>query len=176
MKLLIWFTGLSGAGKTTLAGKLKDLLQAGGESVQLVDGDPFREKTRNSNTFTREEIIQNNLRMIRHCEEIAPESDYLLVSAISPYQETRDIARRTFGRRYLEVFVDCPVNVLSARDTKGLYARAARREITNLIGVSASTPYERPAQPDLVVDSSLESPDESLARIRALISKHGATP
>src|SRR3989344_3611152 len=147
--MVIWFTGLSGAGKSTLSGYLKTALEKDGFSVLRVDGDLFRKK--NKSDFTRKGIVENNLRIISYCNEIQKDYDVLIVGVISPYQETRDVARKLFGKEYVEIFLNCPLEVLVKNDTKGLYARAKKGEIKDLIGFSESSPYEIPKNPDLEI-------------------------
>ena len=149
--MIIWFTGVSGSGKTTLSVALVQALQQRGYSVHRVDGDAFREKEKRENVFSREEIIENNLRIIEHVQSILNDYDIIIVSVISPFEETRKKAREVFGQNLKEIFVDCPREILISRDPKGLYAKALRGEVKNLIGFSPESPYEPPENPDLKI-------------------------
>lgn len=160
--MIIWFTGLSGAGKSTLAGGLKEILENLNFSVYVADGDVFRQKKKKENRFSREDIVKNNLEIISHCKKIEHEYDFVIVAVISPFQETRDIARETFGDKYLEIFLDCPLDVLIKKDVKKLYEKAKTGEIKNLIGFSPVSPYERPTNPDVVIKTNEVSISDSM--------------
>ena len=159
--MLIWFTGMSGAGKSTLAEELKRMLQARGYKIEHVDGDVFRRLRQARNIFSKEEILENNYQIIEHCKEMIEKTDFLIVAVVSPFEETRQFARKIFGKRYFEVFVDCPVDELVKRDTKGLYKKALCQEMDNVIGFSKQIPYERPLHPDLVINTAQISLKES---------------
>jgi len=169
--MVIWFTGLSGAGKSTLSGYLKMALEKDGFSVLRVDGDLFREK--NKADFTRKGIIENNLRIISYCNEVKKDYDFLIVGVISPYQETRDVARKLFGQDYFEIFLNCPLEVLVKNDVKGLYKRAKKGEIKNMIGFSEDSPYEMPKNPDLEIRTDKTEIGQSIEIILKSIKKHG---
>ena len=170
--MIIWFTGLSGSGKSTLSGYLKTALEKDGFSVLRVDGDLFRQK--NKADFTRKGIIENNLRIISHCNEIKKDYDFLIVGVISPYQETRDVARKLFGQEYVEIFLNCPLEVLVKNDTKGLYAKAKKGKIKNMIGFSEDSPYETPQNPDLEIRTDKTEIGQSIELILEHLKKHGA--
>lgn len=169
--MIIWFSGLSGSGKTTLSDVLKKRLEKAGCLVYQIDGDKFRKKRKARNIFSREEILNNNYQIITHCQSIKRDYDFILVSVIAPYEETRRKAREIFGKDYLEIFLDCPVEVLTKRDPKKLYAKALKKEIRNLIGFSPESPYERPRNYDLKINTSKIDIDSSLKRIESLIKK-----
>jgi len=163
--MIIWFTGVPGSGKSTLSEKLAQVVGERGYSVHCVDGDTFREREKRKNTFSREEIIANNLRIIEYIQSISEKYDVIIVSVISPFQETREKARELFGQNLREIFLDCPRDVLIARDPKGLYAKALRGEITNLIGFSPLSPYERPEKPDLMIQTDKVYVDSAIVTI-----------
>lgn len=169
--MVIWFTGLSGSGKSTLSGYLKIALEKDGFSVLQVDGDLFREK--NKADFTRKGIIENNLRIVSHCNEVKKDYDFLIVSVISPYQETRDIARKLFDKEYVEIFLNSPLEVLVKNDTKGLYARAKKGEIKDLIGFSEGSPYETPKNPELEIRTDKMEVGKSVEIILEHLKKRG---
>ena len=142
----MWFTGLSGAGKTTLARALKGELERRGVAVELLDGDAVREQLSRGLGFSREDRDANVRRIAYVAGLLARHGVTVLVSAISPYRATRDEVLRALPAP-LEVFVDAPLEVVAARDVKGLYRQAVRGEIARFTGVS--DPYEAPHAPDL---------------------------
>src|SRR3989344_6541280 len=172
--MIIWFTGLSGAGKSTLSDYLKTALEKDGFSVLQVDGDIFRQKSKKKHKFSREDIIENNLRIISYCKEFEKDYDFLIVAVISPYQETRDVARKLFGKNYVEIFLNCPLEVLVKNDTKGLYAKAKKGKIKNMIGFSEDSPYETPKSPDLEIRTDKTEIGQSIELILEHLKKHGA--
>lgn len=149
MSLVLWFTGLSGSGKTTIAEALKKELGAQGKTVEILDGDTIREKLHRTLGFSREDIRTNN----RLIAELAKQSkaDVVLVPVISPYREDRAMARQIIGKDFREIFVNCPLGECIRKDVKGLYQKALRGEIKNFIGIATSNPYEPPERPDLEV-------------------------
>ncbi|MDP3991313.1 MAG: adenylyl-sulfate kinase [Candidatus Colwellbacteria bacterium] len=168
--MIIWFTGMSGSGKSTIAERVEKKLADDGYSVHHVDGDRFRAKAGTTNQFSREAILENNYKIIDYCESIKNDYDIIVVAVISPFQETRDKAREIFVEDYKEIFIDCPIEVLIRRDTKNLYSKAKAGEISNLIGVSPNTPYERPQDPDLVIDTSKTTVAEAVEKVYNLIT------
>ncbi|HEU4387149.1 MAG TPA: adenylyl-sulfate kinase [Blastocatellia bacterium] len=176
--LVVWFTGLSGAGKTTLSRELaKEFIEAGFK-VELLDGDEVRENLSRGLGFSKEDRDTNVRRIGFVARLLARNGVIVLASAISPYRQSRDDVRAAVesdGSRFVEVFVRCPLGVLIERDVKGLYKKALAGEIRNFTGIS--DPYEDPLDPECVVDSSNETVHKSIARILALLSESGfATP
>jgi adenylylsulfate kinase len=164
--LVVWFTGLSGAGKTTLARSLSAQLRAVGRQVETLDGDEVRENLSKGLGFSREDRETNVRRIGFVARLLARNRVVVLGAAISPYRQSRDDVKRAIesdGIRFLEVFVRCPLKTLIQRDVKGLYARALSGEVKHFTGIS--DPYEEPPSPDIIVDSSLESVTESTMRI-----------
>ena len=143
---VVWFTGLSGAGKSTLASALYDRLTAQGERVELLDGDAVRENLSKGLGFSKADRDTNVRRIAFVAGLLARHGVTVLVSAISPYRDTRDEVLAGF-QRAVEVFVDAPLNVVTERDVKGLYLKAIAGEIAHFTGVS--DPYEAPLSPDL---------------------------
>ena len=134
--MVIWFTGMSGAGKSTLAKALFSDLKNSKYLVHHLDGDVFRNNNENTSTFNKKNILMNNLLIVQNCKKIITEYDFVLVSVICPYEESRNYARKIFGSGlYYEIFVDCPIEELIRRDTKGLYKKAIKNEI-DVIGFS----------------------------------------
>lgn len=172
--MIIWFTGLSGSGKSTLSDYLKKTLEKVGSSVCQVDGDAIRQKNKTSDKFSREHIIENNLGIIEYCQKIKNDYDFLIVAVISPYRQTRDYARRVFGKDYLEIFLNCPLEILVKNDVKGLYKKAQKNEIINFIGFHKNSPYEIPKNPDLEIRTDKISIGDSVKKILCfLYEKYG---
>jgi adenylyl-sulfate kinase len=166
----VWFTGLSGAGKSTLSGLLAEELRARGRRVEVLDGDVVRTNLSKGLGFSREDRDTNIRRIAFVCHLLSRNGVVAISAAISPYEDTREEARRLIGD-FVEVYVRCPISELMRRDVKGLYAKALRGEITHFTGVS--DPYEEPAHPDVVVDSSAEPPAASLERILTHLERCG---
>lgn len=147
----IWFTGLSGSGKSTTAEILTSLLLERGRQVTLLDGDVVRTHLSKGLGFSREDRDTNILRIGFVAGEIARHGGTVICAAISPYRATRNEARKMVGDNFIEVFVDTPIEVCEQRDAKGLYARARRGQITGFTGVD--DPYEAPVNPEIVLDT-----------------------
>ncbi|MFQ5593565.1 MAG: adenylyl-sulfate kinase [Anaerolineae bacterium] len=159
----IWFTGMSGAGKTTLAQRVVEELKARGITrIELLDGDVIRTNLSKGLGFSKEDRDTNIRRIGWVCEVLTRNDVVAVASAISPYRVVRDEVRQKVGR-FVEVYVKCPVEVLVDRDVKGLYAKALAGEIQNFTGIS--DPYEEPLTPEVVVETDTESVDESLTKI-----------
>ncbi|HYP25176.1 MAG TPA: adenylyl-sulfate kinase [Blastocatellia bacterium] len=165
---VIWLTGLSGAGKTTLALALSEKLAAEGFRVEALDGDEVRDNLSKGLGFSKEDRDTNIRRIGFVARLLARNGVTVLTAAISPYREARDEVRRQVesdGSRFVEVFVRCPLDVLIERDVKGLYRKALAGEIRNFTGIS--DPYEEPLSPEVIVDSSVEEVGDSAERILA---------
>jgi len=159
---VVWFTGLSGAGKSTLAAALHAELLARGAAVELLDGDAVRENLSKGLGFTREDRDTNVRRIAFVAGLLARHGVTVLVSAISPYADTRRAVLRDLPGA-LEVFVDAPLDVVAGRDVKGLYARALAGEIPHFTGVS--DPYEAPEQPGLHLRTDRISVQEGVRQL-----------
>jgi adenylyl-sulfate kinase len=158
----LWLTGLSGAGKTTLAERLVERLRELGAKVELLDGDIVRTNLSQGLGFSRADRDTNIRRIGFVAELLARNGVIVVVAAISPYRDAREDVKRKIPN-FIEVHVDCSLDVLTARDTKGLYKRALAGELGNFTGVS--DPYEVPQSPSVVIHSDRESIEEGLARI-----------
>jgi len=158
----IWFTGLPCAGKTTICSLVKQRLREHGLRVEVLDGDLVRENLSRGLGFSRADRDENIRRIAFVGELLTRNGVATLVAAISPYREAREAARREI-RRFVEVYVSCPLEICMGRDTKGLYKKALAGEILGFTGIS--DPYEPPLSPDLVLYTDKESPAESAARV-----------
>jgi sulfate adenylyltransferase len=160
----IWFTGLSGSGKSTTAEILTSLLLERGRQITLLDGDVVRTHLSKGLGFSPEDRDTNILRIGFVAGEISRHGGAVICAAISPYRATRNEARKMVGENFIEVFVDTPIEVCEQRDVKGLYARARRGQITGFTGVD--DPYEAPADPEITLDTVSNDP---LANARKII-------
>ncbi|WP_407539172.1 adenylyl-sulfate kinase [Deinococcus radiomollis] len=163
---VIWFTGLSGAGKSTLASALHARLAAQGVPTELLDGDAVRENLSKGLGFSKADRDTNVRRIAFVAGLLARHGVTVLVSAISPYRDTRDAVLAELPGA-LEVFVDAPLTVVTERDVKGLYVRAIAGEIAHFTGVS--DPYEAPINPDLHLRTDVLSVEECLSQLGALV-------
>jgi adenylylsulfate kinase len=171
--MVIWLTGLPSSGKTTVGSALAASLRSDGLRVQLLDGDEVRAQLSPGLGYSREDRIENVRRIGYVAGLLASHGVTVVAPVISPYRESRDSLRimllETYGAAFVEVHIATPIEVCVARDVKGLYARQASGEIVHLTGVD--DPYEPPLQPEVVVDTSLVSVEESVAVIRAALEK-----
>ena len=160
--LTLWFTGLSGSGKSTLAQYLTPKLIAMGNKVEILDGDEVRENLSKGLGFSKEDRDTNIRRIGFVAKLLSRNGTVAITAAISPYRDVRDEMRRAIGR-FVEVYVKCPIEVLTERDVKGLYRKALAGEIKHFTGVD--DPYEPPLKPEVVVESDRESVAESVDKI-----------
>jgi adenylyl-sulfate kinase len=169
----VWFTGLSGAGKSTLANLLYEELKGRrGLKVERLDGDEVRQNLSKGLGFSKEDRDTNIRRIGYVCNLLTRNEVITIAAAISPYRAIRNENRALIGtEHFVEVYVDVPLEVAIQRDTKGLYQKALRGEIKEFTGVS--DPYEPPLAPEVYIDSSCESPQESFARIMRYLESQG---
>ncbi len=166
----LWFTGMSGAGKSTISAIIEQHLRAAGAKVEVLDGDVVRTHLSKGLGFSKEDRDINIRRIGFVCELLSRNGIIAIVAAISPYRAVREEVRSRIPN-FVEVYVHCPVKVLAERDVKGLYKKALAGEIPNFTGVS--DPYEPPANPEVTVDSSRETPEESAGKIWASLESLG---
>lgn len=170
----LWLTGLSGAGKTTIAVELEKRLRDAGARIERLDGDTVREGLTRDLGFSKEDRDKNIERVTFVAKLLSRNGVGVILSFISPYREARDKARQE-TTNFIEVFVNAPLQTCIDRDVKGMYAKAIAGEIKQFTGIS--DPYEEPLNPELVVKTNEQTLDESVNQIlaylesRALISQ-----
>ncbi len=169
---VVWFTGLSGAGKSTIANALETRLNAVGVHTMLLDGDNVRHGLSRDLGFSESDRVEN-IRRIGETVKLMLDAGLLVITAfISPFRNERQLVRKLLQEgEFLEVFVDTPLAVCEARDSKGLYQRARMGQISSFTGISQ--PYEQPAQPDLRIDASVTTVADSVQAILAALKAKG---
>jgi sulfate adenylyltransferase len=168
----LWFTGLSGSGKSTTAEIVTSLLLENGRQVTLLDGDVVRTHLSKGLGFSREDRDTNILRIGFVAGEIARHGGIVISAAISPYRATRNEVRKMVGEeRFVEIYVDTPIEVCEQRDVKGLYARARRGQITGFTGVD--DPYETPVEPEITLYTVDTSAEENAHKVIAFLEERG---
>ena len=168
--LMVWFTGLSGSGKSTIAIALERELRRRGLLCRILDGDNIRSGINNNLGFSEEDRVEN-IRRIAEVGKLFVDTGIITLAAfISPNNALRRMAAEIIGKEdFIEVYVSTPIEVCEQRDVKGLYARARRGEIKDFTGVSA--PFEAPEHPDLSLDTSVLTLEESVGKLIELILK-----
>ncbi|MBM2826757.1 MAG: adenylylsulfate kinase [Dehalococcoidia bacterium] len=169
----VWFTGLSGAGKTTVANALTEILRERGCKVEVLDGDVVRTNLSKGLGFSKEDRDTNIRRIAFVAHLLSRNGVIAITAAISPYREIRDEARATIGD-FIEVYAKCSLEALIGRDTKGLYEKALRGEIANFTGIS--DPYEEPLSAEVVFESDRETVEVSVAKVLAVLEEKGYVP
>lgn len=169
----LWFTGLSGAGKTTLAKKIEKMLLKRGCKVELLDGDVVRTNLSKGLGFSKEDRDTNIRRIGFVASLLARNNAICIAAAISPYQSIRDEVRG-MHQNFVEVYTECSLEKLEERDTKGLYAKARAGEIKGFTGID--DPYEAPENPEVVVHTEKEGIDESAQTIVDYLEAQGLVP
>jgi adenylyl-sulfate kinase len=164
----LWFTGLSGAGKSTVSEKVYAQLKEAGAKVELLDGDVVRTHLSKGLGFSKEDRDVNVRRIGFVCELLTRNGVIAIAAAISPYRAVREEVRASIPN-FVEIYVHCPIEVLAERDVKGLYKKALAGEIASFTGVS--DPYEPPANPEVSIDSSKEHIDDSVAKVWAKLKE-----
>jgi len=171
---VLWFTGLSGAGKSTLAAHIAPILSARDKKVEVLDGDEIRAHLSQGLGFTKDDRDMNVRRIGFVATLLARNGCAAITAAISPYESIRQECRIRTERsraRFIEVWVNAPLEVVEKRDTKGLYAKARAGVIKNFTGVS--DPYEAPSAPEVVVSTGEETVEQSTAKILDFLESEG---
>lgn len=163
----LWFTGLPCSGKTTISEIVKAQLEANGVRVELLDGDEIRKHFSKGVGFTKEDRNNHLQRVSYLCHLLSKHGVVVLASFVSPYRENRDYARGLIGDRFVEIFVDTPLEECIKRDVKGMYKKALAGEIKQFTGIS--DPYEPPPSPELLISTTGENPQESAARVLEML-------
>lgn len=170
--MILQFTGLSGAGKSSIAQKVKQLLEAKGHETAVIDGDQYRQTICKGLGFSKEDRCENIRRLGAVAASFSSKGCIAIIAAINPYDEVRSELKDQYGA--MTVWIDCSLEVLLQRDTKGLYRRALLpdgdpEKVHNLTGVNDA--YEPPAQPDLVLQTHTQSLDECAAQVVGLVMR-----
>jgi adenylyl-sulfate kinase len=158
----LWMTGMSGAGKSTLSQMLEQKLRAMGAKVEVLDGDVVRTRLSKGLTFSKEDREENIRRIGFVCEILSRNGVIAIAAAISPYRAGREELKARIPN-FIEIYLECPLDVLITRDVKGLYKEALAGQIPHFTGISDS--YEPPLAPDLTIHSYRETPEESAGRV-----------
>jgi len=172
--VVVWLTGLSGAGKSTLSQIIGPEMRKKGHKIEILDGDVIRTNLSKGLGFSREDRDTNIRRIGFVSNLLARNGIWVLVAAISPYREIRQEVREKIvkdGSKFVEVFVNCPLEILEIRDPKGLYKKARAGELKGFTGIS--DPYQEPLSPELVIHSDKESPEESAKLILDFLKSIG---
>ncbi len=159
----IWFLGLSGAGKTTLAEGLANVLKQNGQSVVLLDGDILRTGLNKNLGFTEEDRSENVRRTAEVAKLFLQQGYWVLVALITPLEAMRKSTRQILGNQYLEVFVDTPLAICQARDPKGLYEQVANEKIKNFTGIDS--PFEIPNLPFFILKTENKTVEETIQEL-----------
>ncbi len=170
----LWFTGLSGAGKTTISKEIEGVLRERRQRLEILDGDVVRENLSKGLGFSKEDRDTNIRRIAFVADLLSRNGVPVITAAISPYRDTRREARSLMGERFVEVFVKASVEVCAERDVKGLYEKAFSGEIKEFTGVS--DPYEEPEHAEIIVDTEAQEPAESAAQIIAYLEERKLIP
>jgi adenylyl-sulfate kinase len=169
----LWFTGMSGSGKSTLSGMVATSLRNMGARVEVIDGDVVRTQLCQGLGFSKDDRRENIRRIGFVCELLSRNGVIAVAAAISPYRACRDELRSRI-ENFIEIHMQCPLEVLVQRDVKGLYKKAMAGEIPHFTGIS--DPYEPPLNPELTVDSSQDSLEQSVAAILRIMQERGIVP
>ena len=170
--IILWFTGLSGAGKSTVAERLLTRLQESNFSVQIIDGDKVRTTRHRHLGFSESDIKINNVLIANLCAEERKNNDVVIVPIISPYRQSRRDARMKLHQGFYEIYFSASLDYVSQRDVKGLYAKSADGSINNMIGVSSTNPYQPPESPDFIINTEKENIQQSVENLLRFSMKH----
>ena len=162
---VLWFTGLSGSGKTTIAKGLYNELRRFGKKVKILDGDEIRESLHTELGFTHKDIELNNEKIALLCKSFIKTYDFIIVPIIAPFTQSRQLASRLIGPSFSEIYIKSSLSTVINRDVKGLYKKALNGEINNFIGIDPLVPYEPPKKPDLILDTETEGKSVSITKL-----------
>ena len=168
---VIWLTGMSGAGKTTIADAANLILDRMGYSVHQLDGDDLRNSYGRKLGYNRTDILHNNQIVVQLADSARQISDLVIITVIGPLNVGRLLARETFAPDYAEVHVSAKLHTLEKRDTKGLYSLATTGEIDDLIGVGDGVEYETPEHPELLIETDLENVNDSVEKFVRFVNR-----
>src|ERR671931_1293320 len=170
----LWFTGLSGSGKTTITNVLVKELRSRGSRLEVLDGDVVRQNLSKGLGFSKEDRDTNIRRVAFVADLLSRNGVPVITAAISPYREIRDEARAKMDGRFIETYVKASVEECERRDVKGLYAKARAGEIKEFTGIS--DPYEPPERAELEIDTESQTPEESAQQILDYLEAQGLIP
>lgn len=165
MKKVLWFTGLSGSGKTTIAFELKKQLEVLKEHAVIIDGDDVRNELHKHLDFSREGIQENNRLIAKLAKEELNTYDIVIAPIISPCKKDREMVRKIIGSPFILVYINASLETCIARDTKGMYEKAKKGGMDNLIGMSKKNPYEPPIDPDIEIRTDTKSVNKNVQEI-----------
>ena len=169
--LVLWFTGMSGAGKSTIAQRTYIKLQEIGLTTLVLDGDTIRNSLHKHLSFSKEDIMENNRLVSELCFEKTSDFNVIIVPIISPYKISRKRARKLIGSKFFEIYIETPLSLLIKRDSKGLYQKTIDGKMHNLIGFSKDNIYEKPENPDLTINTSDQTIEESVKKLMKHVQK-----
>lgn len=170
----IWFTGLSCSGKTTISKKVEEKLRERGyDKIEILDGDIIRTNLSKGLGFSKEDRDENIKRIGFVCKLLSKNGIIAIAAAISPYRETRELIRKEI-KNFVEVYCKCPMEVCIQRDVKGLYKKALKGEIKNYTGID--DPYEEPINPEIILMTDKETPEESANKVIEKLENLGYIP
>jgi len=158
---ILWFTGLSGSGKSALAKELYNYITD--RKCKIIDGDIIRSDPNQKLDFSYDGIVKNHQRIREICLLETISYDFLLVTVIAPFKKLRKLTKNLFGESYIEIYVRSSLKNVIKRDVKGLYKKALNNDIKNMIGLDPNTPYETPTNPDIIIDTENFTFDESFS-------------
>jgi len=165
---VVWFTGLSGSGKSTIANTLEQVLFQKGCNTYVLDGDNIRSGLSADLGFSENDRNENIRRVVEVAKVMMDAGVIVITSFISPFETDRELAKKSIGNtNFIEVFVNCPLEICEQRDVKGLYSKARCGKIKNFTGIDS--PFETPKKPDITVDTSTESIEECVMEILRVI-------
>lgn len=170
--VVVWFTGLSGSGKSTLAHAIEEELHQKGCRTIVLDGDNIRHGLSKDLSFDNKSR-QENIRRISEVAKLFVEAGVIVLTAfISPFKVDRQSAKHLIGEQdFIQVYVDCPLNVCEKRDVKGIYKKARNNKIANFTGISS--PYEKPEKSDVIVNTEVEDLQESVNKVVSFLKNKG---